>query len=131
LIYFDLFWSFRSISIHFDPFRSISIYFDSFQFRHQNRQHILMACRPFLSFHHLTAKMVHDGCCCHLTFASFTRIMQEYDISWLIWRFSDGSKSGKTTINQWEGRVILQCRMKKRCGPIYAFLCTYYLLGSL
>jgi hypothetical protein len=49
-----------------------------------------MARQPFRSFHHVTAKMAHDGCCCHLTFASFTPIMQEYDISWLIWRFSDG-----------------------------------------
>jgi hypothetical protein len=91
------FRSFRSISSiyfdHFDLFQSfrfILIYFDSFLFRHRNRRNILMARQPFRSFHHVTAKMAHDGCCCHLTFASFTPIMLEYDISWLIWRLSDG-----------------------------------------
>ncbi len=46
-------------------------------------------------------------------------------------------KSGKTTINQWEGRVILRHAMKKRCGRVSApsrlfwpfFLGTYCLLG--
>jgi hypothetical protein len=69
--HFDLFRSFRSISIYFDLFRSISIYFDlfrfisidfdSFRFRHRNRQNISMARRPCRSFHHVTAKMAHDG----------------------------------------------------------------------
>jgi hypothetical protein len=78
LIYFDLFQSFQFISIyfnHFDLFRFISIYFNSFRFQHRNHQNISMVRRPFRSFHHVTAKMAHDGCCCHLTFASITPIM--------------------------------------------------------
>jgi hypothetical protein len=82
-IYFNLFQSDQSILI-------ISIYFDSFWFWHQNCQIISMLRQPFWSFHHVTAKMEHDGSYCHLTFASFAPNMQEYDISCQIWRFSDG-----------------------------------------
>jgi hypothetical protein len=92
--HFNLFRSFQSISIisiisiYFNLFRSISIHFDS----HIGIAKTFRWRAGYISIisSYVTAKMAHDGSCCHLTFASFTPIMQEYDISWLIWRFSDG-----------------------------------------
>jgi hypothetical protein len=85
LIHFDSFWF---ILIHFHLFQSILIHLDSdigiakTFWWHASHFYCFIMSQP--------AKMVHDGGCCHLTFASFTPIMQEYDISWLIWEFSDG-----------------------------------------
>jgi hypothetical protein len=70
-------------------------------------------------------------CLFHSHYAGISHIMSNMKIqSW---------KSGKTTINQWEGRAILRHTTKKRCGPVSAlsrlfwpfFLGTYCLLGSL
>jgi hypothetical protein len=135
----------RSISIyfnHFDLFRIISIYFDSFRFisipTSESPKHfdgVLPAISIIPSCYSKNGAwwllLPPHFCLFHSHYAGIWHIMADMKIQW--W------KSGKTTINQWEGRVILQSGMKNRCGPIYAlsrllwpfFLCTYYLLGSL
>jgi hypothetical protein len=103
LIYFDLF---QSILIYFNLFQSISIYFNLFQSFRSISIHFDLFW--FISILTLESPKHFDGPpaisivpSCHRKngawwlllpphFASFTPIMQEYDISWLIWRFSDG-----------------------------------------
>jgi len=83
-IYFDLFRSISIISIYFDQFdlfRSISIHFDSdieiaktFRWRAGHFDRFITSQQRW--------RMM--AAVCHLTLASFTPIMQEYDISSLI-----------------------------------------------
>jgi hypothetical protein len=132
LIYFDLhveglFRSFWSISI-------ILIYFNSFQFRHRNRQNILMARRPFWSFHHVTSKMAHDGGCCHLTFGSFTPIMAHpvWYVDSVIEKWKNYNKPMRRKSDfaaQWKRNVGLFLHRQRIFWPF--FLGMYHLLGSL
>jgi hypothetical protein len=113
LIYFDLFWSISIISIYFHLFQFISIptlelpkHFDG-----APAISIVPSCQSKNGTWWLL--LPPHFCLIHSHYAGIWHIMADMKIQW--W------KSGKTTINQWEGRVIL-CAQKKE--EMWAYLYT-------